>query len=101
MTALFAAMSAIVLEHEGLLCNYIMDPVEVAKAVAIFFAAKRDFRETTIAAINAGRDVDCTAASACRLCGAFSGASQIPDDWIDLPKKRELARTRTPTLIGD
>ena len=59
----------------------------VAKALAIFFAAKGDFRETTIAAINAGRDVDCTAASACGLCGAFSGASQIPEEWIALLEK--------------
>jgi ADP-ribosylglycohydrolase len=59
----------------------------VAKAIAIFFAARGDFRKTTLASVNFGRDTDCLAASACGLCGAFAGASAIPAEWIALVEK--------------
>ena len=36
-----------------------------------------------IIATNRGYDTDCTAASAGALCGALSGTSTIPEDWIE------------------
>jgi len=54
----------------------------VGYAFALFKATKANVRQSVIIATNRGYDTDCTAASAGALCGALSGTSTIPEDWI-------------------
>ncbi len=54
----------------------------VGYAFALFKATRADVKQSVIIATNRGYDADCTAASAGALCGALSGTSTIPADWI-------------------
>lgn len=54
----------------------------VSYAFALFKATSADLVQSVIIATNRGYDTDCTAASAGALCGALSGASTVPQDWI-------------------
>ena len=56
----------------------------VSYAFALFKATKADVKQSVLIATNRGYDTDCTAASAGALCGALSGASKIPADWIEM-----------------
>jgi len=55
----------------------------VSYAFALFKATNGNVRQSVIIAVNRGYDTDCTAASAGALCGALSGTSTIPKDWIE------------------
>jgi ADP-ribosylglycohydrolase len=55
----------------------------VSKGLALFALHQGDPRESIISATNFGRDTDCLAAIAGGLCGALSGASTIPREWIE------------------
>ncbi|MCK5470389.1 MAG: ADP-ribosylglycohydrolase family protein [Cyclobacteriaceae bacterium] len=55
----------------------------VGFAFALFKATNADIRQSVLIATNRGYDADCTAASAAALCGALSGTSKIPADWIE------------------
>lgn len=55
----------------------------VSKGLALFALHKGNPREAIITAVNFGRDTDCLAAVAGGLCGALSGSSAIPREWID------------------
>ena len=55
----------------------------VGYAFALFKATKANVKETVLIATNRGYDTDCTAASAAALCGALSGTSTIPKDWVE------------------
>ncbi|MBT3382503.1 MAG: hypothetical protein HN778_14470 [Prolixibacteraceae bacterium] len=54
----------------------------VGFAFALFKATNANVRQSVIIATNRGYDTDCTAASAAALCGALSGTSTIPKDWV-------------------
>jgi len=54
----------------------------VGYSFALFKATNANVQQSVIIATNRGYDSDCTAASAGALCGALSGASTIPEDWI-------------------
>ena len=54
----------------------------VPKGFAIFALTKGNPRQAITAAVNFGRDTDCTAAVAGGLAGALSGAAEIPGEWI-------------------
>ena len=54
----------------------------LAIALAMFVAAKGDFRASVIGAVNYGKDCDSYAAVAGALAGAFNGLQVIPHDWI-------------------
>ena len=54
----------------------------VSYAFALFKATNANVEQRVIIAVNRGYDTDCTAASAGALCGALSGTSTIPKDWI-------------------
>ena len=56
----------------------------VSYAFALFKATKADVKQSVLIATNRGYDTDCTAASAGALCGALSGTSKIPADWIEM-----------------
>ena len=54
----------------------------VGFAFALFKATDGNVKQSVIIATNRGYDTDCTAASAAALCGALTGTSTIPEDWI-------------------
>ena len=54
----------------------------VSYAFALFKATNANVKQSVIIATNRGYDTDCTAASAGALCGALSGSTKIPQDWI-------------------
>jgi hypothetical protein len=56
----------------------------VGYAFALFKATNANVQQSVIIATNRGYDSDCTAASAGALCGALSGTSTIPIDWIEI-----------------
>ncbi|MBN1186961.1 MAG: ADP-ribosylglycohydrolase family protein [Bacteroidales bacterium] len=55
----------------------------VSYAFALFKATNANVQQSVIIAVNRGYDTDCTAASAGALCGALTGTSTIPEDWIE------------------
>ena len=55
----------------------------VGYAFALFKATNANVKQSVLIATNRGYDADCTAASAAALCGALSGTSTIPADWIE------------------
>jgi len=55
----------------------------VGFAFALFKATNGNVKQAVLIATNRGYDTDCTAASAAALCGALSGTSTIPKDWIE------------------
>jgi ADP-ribosylglycohydrolase len=54
----------------------------VSKGLAIFALHQGDPRAAITTAVNFGRDTDCLAAVAGGLCGALSGTSSLPREWI-------------------
>ena len=54
----------------------------VGLAFALFKATRANVKQSVLIATNRGYDTDCTAASAAALCGALSGTTKIPEDWI-------------------
>jgi len=67
----------------------------LARGLAIFYATAGNVRDTIIAAVNAGRDTDCTAAIAAGLSGALSGSATIPTEWIETVDQAEKEATHT------
>jgi hypothetical protein len=55
----------------------------VSKALCIFRMVKGNTKDAVITAVNMGRDTDCLAAVSAGIAGALSGASSIPQEWID------------------
>jgi ADP-ribosylglycohydrolase len=58
-------------------------PEVVCKGLCIFRMVKANVKEAIIAGANIGRDTASVAAIAGGLSGALSGASTIPEEWID------------------
>lgn len=68
--------------HQRLLIHF-LDPGEVvAAAVAGLLIGKGRFAESTLNAVNFGRDADSIATITGALAGALGGISAIPDKWI-------------------
>lgn len=55
----------------------------VTKAVCIFRMVNGNTKDAMIAAVNMGRDTDCIAAIAAGISGALTGASSLPQEYID------------------
>ena len=55
----------------------------VGFAFALFKATGGNVKQAVLIATNRGYETDCSAASAGALCGALSGTSTIPEDWIE------------------
>ncbi|WP_406107368.1 ADP-ribosylglycohydrolase family protein [Streptomyces sp. NBC_01003] len=86
-------------------------PEAVGLAFGAFAAARGEFRESVLMAVNMGRDADTTAAVAGALAGALRGERAIPADWATtigpvrgncLPSMKgrhilDIAHTLTPT----
>jgi hypothetical protein len=55
----------------------------VSKGLAVFAQAQGDPQAAIVTAVNFGRDTDCLAAVAGGLAGALSGASHLPQEWVE------------------
>jgi ADP-ribosylglycohydrolase len=55
----------------------------VPKGLAIFYITKGKPKDAIIGGVNFGRDTDCCTAIAAGIAGAFSGVSEIPEEWIE------------------
>ena len=78
---------ALELLHEKIACNYYfwtdVAPEAVGLAFGIIAAAKGNYEESVLGAVNIGRDTDTIAAIAGGICGALHGISIIPEKWIN------------------
>lgn len=54
----------------------------VPLSLGVFYAVEGDVKEGILGAVNIGDDADTNGAIVGSLCGAYSGASSIPADWI-------------------
>jgi len=86
-----------------------VNPCESAVcALAMFYKANGDPKETIIASANYGRDCDTIACMAGYIAGAYHGASGLPRKWIDTvlqanpePDLRALARGLYGALLEE
>lgn len=53
----------------------------VPLALGIFYAVNGNARDGILAAVNAGDDADTNGAICGNICGAFSGATALPEEW--------------------
>ncbi len=58
------------------------------------------FREGCLLAVNLGDDADTTAAIYGQLAGAFYGASEIPDAWLDRVALRDQIQSMADSLLA-
>lgn len=73
-------------------------PEAVGLAFGAFTAARGDFSDSVLTAVNMGRDADTTAAVAGALAGALRGESAIPAEWADAI--RPVRGTCLPAMAG-
>lgn len=55
----------------------------VPKGLAIFYVTKGNLKDAIIGGVNFGRDTDCCTAIGAGIAGAFSGVSDVPNEWIE------------------
>ncbi len=70
-------------------------PEVVCKGVCIMRMVKGNVKEAIVAAANMGRDTASVGAIAGGLCGALSGASSIPEEWIQAVERATAANSYT------
>lgn len=72
--------------HSSIACSYYfwtdVAPEAVGLAFGIITAAKLNFADAVLGAVNIGRDTDTIAAITGAICGAFHGIQSIPERWI-------------------
>lgn len=73
-------------------------PEAVGLAFGAFTAARGDFADSVLTAVNMGRDADTTAAVAGALAGALRGESAIPAAWAEAI--RPVRGTCLPAMAG-
>ena len=59
----------------------------VPVALAIFYAVKGNAKDGILGAINTGDDADTNGSICGNICGAYSGASVLPDGWKERVQK--------------
>lgn len=71
--------------HHSLACSYYFWPDVAPEAVGLAFgiiaAARGNFENAVLGAVNVGRDTDTIAAIAGAICGAMHGIKVIPERW--------------------
>lgn len=79
--------------HSSIACSYYfwsdVAPEAVGLAFGIITAAKLNFEDAVLGAVNIGRDTDTIAAIAGAICGAHHGFQGIPERW---PKRILVSR---------
>jgi ADP-ribosylglycohydrolase len=73
--------------HNSIVCNYYfwtdVAPEAVGLAFGLITAAKGNYTDAVLGAVNIGRDTDTIAAITGGICGALHGISVIPERWIN------------------
>jgi ADP-ribosylglycohydrolase len=71
--------------HSSIACSYYfwtdVAPEAIGLAFGIITAAKLNFENALLGAVNIGRDTDTIAAIAGAICGAYNGIQSIPERW--------------------
>lgn len=68
---------------EGMDYAYAWANEVVTKGICIFKMVDGNLKEAMVSAVNMGRDVDCITAVASGISGSLTGASSIPQKWIE------------------
>lgn len=74
----------------------------VPVALAIFYAVNGNAKEGILGAVNTGDDADTNGSICGNICGAYSGASGLPDEWKERVQKTSSVdfKTEAQKLIG-
>jgi len=67
---------------KGIRYNMSMGEEVIPKGFSIFRVTEGNLKDSIIGGVNFGRDTDCCTAVAAGLAGAFSGISNMPNEWI-------------------
>jgi ADP-ribosylglycohydrolase len=74
-------MNAVLDELVGIIGAGMQAYESIPFALGIFYAVDGDAREGILAAVNGGDDADTNGAICGNICGAYSGAQAIPEEW--------------------
>lgn len=74
-------MNAVLDELVGIIGAGMQAYESIPYSLGVFYAVNGDAKEGIIAAINGGDDADTNGAICGNVCGAFSGAKSIPEEW--------------------
>ncbi len=74
-------MNAVLDELVGLIGAGMPAYESIPFSLGVFYSVDGDAREGIVAAVNGGDDADTNGAICGGICGAYSGAQAIPDDW--------------------
>ncbi len=74
-------MNAVLDELVGIIGAGMQAYESIPYSLGVFYAVNGDAKEGIIAAINGGDDADTNGAICGNICGAFSGANGIPEEW--------------------
>ena len=74
-------MNAVLDEMVGIIGAGMQAYESIPYALGVFYAVEGDAREGIIAAVNGGDDADTNGAICGNICGAYSGAKAIPEEW--------------------
>lgn len=74
----------------------------VPVALAIFYAVNGNAKEGILGAVNTGDDADTNGSICGNICGAYSGASGLPDEWKERVQKTSSVdfKIEAQKLIG-
>lgn len=74
----------------------------VPVALAIFYAVNGNVKEGILGAVNTGDDADTNGSICGNICGAYSGASGLPDEWKERVQKTSSVdfKAEAQKLIG-
>ena len=74
----------------------------VPVSLAIFYAVNGNAKEGILGAVNTGDDADTNGSICGNICGAYSGASGLPDEWKERVQKTSSVdfKTEAQKLIG-
>ena len=71
----------------------------VPVALAIFYAVNGNAKEGILGAVNTGDDADTNGSICGNICGAYSGASGLPDEWKESRKQAVLTLRQKPKSL--
>lgn len=82
-----SGMSGILDELTGIIGAGMLAHESIPFALGVFYAANGDGRQGIPAAVNGGDDADTNGSICGNICGAYSGAKALPQQWKDRIEK--------------
>jgi ADP-ribosylglycohydrolase len=80
-------MNAILDELVGIFGASMKSYESIPIALGVFYAVEGDAKQGIIAAVNGGDDADTNASICGAICGAYSGITKLPKEWISRVEK--------------